>query len=701
MPIPSLSTAHQRHLLHGILAIHRRMADLEALITQAARPSPFSTYVNDLSPTEARVLQDYFARIRAAMLAHLQEIGIPLEVRQTSLRWAVQVHLSHLQVTVDDLGPAAFSGYGPLDTAGQAMILQVQEDLARWLDRVQGYLQQGLGRDLSRRLARLEAAPASVASLTVLDRIISRWKLIEFRPMLDLIVSRLEDLSYEIAVFGRVSSGKSSLLNHLAGSDALPVGVTPITAVPTRLARGDAPSAIISLAEQGQRVIKVEQLWEYASEEGNPGNRKHVTGILVRWPAPRLRDGVVFIDTPGIGSLAREGADEALAYLPRCDLGIVLIDAASAPNSEDVALLRALYEAGIPAMVLLSKADLLAAGDRQRMADYIREQLGRELGLDLPVHPVSVVGADASLLISWFEREITPLLERHRSLAEASLRRKIAHLREAVAAALARLRGRCGGVPGGHLKIDAPAVRHFLDEGDAAIRHARNRCQEWSVDRQALWEMIPDRAAPLVMRAPPSPSVAHDDPLVLVLRDALTRRGRSARELVCGLQRALGRTLEGLQQVAPRAQADPEAIRGMRISGLPLPDLGPLPTPARWSRPWWAPLLPRLAIRMIRNDLRERLGSAIRDVVEFYDRQLQAWAKAEIDRLVGNYESQADLFRELVRHLPADFTEAGATGDLDDWESDLRELQRTEDVEPEPKTTRAGGGPARAGHQAP
>ena len=49
-----------------------------------------------------------------------------------------------------------------------------------------------------------------------------------------------------------------------------------------------------------------------------------------------MTDGVVLVDTPGIGSLATFGAAETMAYLPRCDLGIVLVDAASILNREDM-----------------------------------------------------------------------------------------------------------------------------------------------------------------------------------------------------------------------------------------------------------------------------------------------------------------------------------------------------------------------------
>jgi hypothetical protein len=84
-----------------------------------------------------------------------------------------------------------------------------------------------------------------------------------------MIVNRLEKPCFELAVFGRVSSGKSSLLNHIAGLDVLPVGVTPVTAVPTRLEHGDESTAVVSFSESTPRRIDVKQLWEYASEEGN------------------------------------------------------------------------------------------------------------------------------------------------------------------------------------------------------------------------------------------------------------------------------------------------------------------------------------------------------------------------------------------------------------------------------------------------
>lgn len=177
------------------------------------------------------------------MVACLQELGIPLEIRRTSTRWALQVGMTFLNGAVAEMSPGKLRGYGSLDEAAQVGVVKSQEDLRRLIDRVRAYLRQGVGQDMEQRLDRLEAAPAGIAALRLLDKVVTRWQLVEFRPVLDTIVRRLEKPQLEIAVFGRVSSGKSSLLNHVAGMDVLPVGVTPVTAVPTRLVRGRWPAA--------------------------------------------------------------------------------------------------------------------------------------------------------------------------------------------------------------------------------------------------------------------------------------------------------------------------------------------------------------------------------------------------------------------------------------------------------------------------
>jgi GTPase Era involved in 16S rRNA processing len=155
----------------------------------------------------------------------------------------------------------------------------------------------------------------------------------------------------------------------------LPVGVNPITAVPTRLVYGESARLNVWYADRSPDHLAIDKLAEFVTEEHNPANRKHVARVVVELPSQRLREGIVLVDTPGLGSLATAGAAETLAYLPRCDLGVVLIDAASTLTDDDLSTIRLLYEAGVPVSVVLSKSDLVTEEDRERALGYLSRAL--------------------------------------------------------------------------------------------------------------------------------------------------------------------------------------------------------------------------------------------------------------------------------------------------------------------------------------
>jgi len=193
----------------------------------------------------------------------------------------------------------------------------------------------------------------------------------------------------------------------------------------------------------------------------------------VELPAHRLQEGVVYVDTPGLGSLATSGAAETKAYLPRCDLGVVLIDAGSTLTEDDLATIQTLYDAGIPASVLLSKADLLAPADRDRALQYVAGHIRSDLGLELPVHAISIKAEYSGLLEEWLDTEILPLYDRHAELARQSLNRKIGALRLGVEAAI-RARMKLSGP-----RIDLDTQRGLETELRTAagrIAQARTAC---------------------------------------------------------------------------------------------------------------------------------------------------------------------------------------------------------------------------------
>jgi GTP-binding protein EngB required for normal cell division len=362
----------------------------------------------------------------------MEGLGLPRPGPVCGALWAASGRLTFTHIAVAEMEPQRLRGYGALSDEDIKAINEVVAELNAAIERLLAYLNKGPDADLQTRFARLEKTTDDARLLGELEHVITAHGMIELRGTLIMLLERLETQAFEIGIFGRVSSGKSSLLNHLLGSEVLPVGVTPVTAFPTRVSYGIRPQAIIEFAEDKPQTVELSRLTEFATEQQNPGNSKHVMRIRVQVPARRLREGVTFVDTPGLGSLATAGAEETVAYLPRCDLGIVLVDAGSTLTHEDLAIVQALYQSGAQAMVLVSKADLLGAAERRQASDYVERQLATQANLKLRAHLVSVLGESVALCDEWLEKELMPLVESHREQAAAARKRKVGALREAV-----------------------------------------------------------------------------------------------------------------------------------------------------------------------------------------------------------------------------------------------------------------------------
>ncbi len=416
--------------------IDKLLAEIEDILNTTSSKAAFPRYVTDILPVQRRTIEDYIARVRVQLIRILEGQGIPLEKASIPVSRAVHVHLGAIDIAVDELKPKYMRGYGEVPESVAIELNGIVGELSGLVHRFDRYLSEGVGQDLKARLERLEASGNDLTLLRRIEQTVRDGGLVEFRSAIASVLDRAEDKSFEIAVFGRVSSGKSSLLNAILEMDVLPVGVTPITAVPTHLTYADQPLLTVWFSEAPRKELEVSHLREFATEQENPGNAKHVVQMVLALPAARLRSGVSFVDTPGLGSLATSGTSETLAYLPRCDLGMMLIDSGSILTADDLKTIMMLREAAIPVNVLLSKADLLGADDRQRIVRYIKENIYSECKFDVPVNPVSVVPSCREMLNDWFKDQLVPLYARSQELRAVSLRRKIGALRDSVAASL-------------------------------------------------------------------------------------------------------------------------------------------------------------------------------------------------------------------------------------------------------------------------
>lgn len=658
---------HQRHLLVTLRHLDHLLSGAEQAL--AGSLSPFAEYTQDSTPVQRQVVHDHIERVRATLLRVLADLELPRPAPVCGALWAARGQITFASIAIAEMEPKRLHGYGALSESDTRKVERAVAELNAALEPLSAFLDQGPGADLQARLDRLEQTRDEVRLVRELERVITHHGLVESRGALARLLDRMENGVFEIGLFGRVSSGKSSLLNHLLGGEVLPVGVTPVTAVPTRVRYGSTPRAVIEFATRKPVQVELERLAEFATEQQNPGNAKHVARIVVEVPAQRLREGVLFVDTPGLGSLATGGAAETVAYLPRCDLGLVLVDAASTLSHEDLALLQALAQAGAQAMLLVSKADLLSPADRAQVVTYAERQIADQLGTRLGVHALSVVGAEAVLCDRWFTTELEPLLTTHREQAARSLKRKVGALREAVIQALEARRRGPGRPPGATEAVTA------LRSADAWIEAAETACGK-------LVNEVPDLGPALVARA--ANALAEAWQTRVSAPDALA--GQCTAALLHPVAAITSRMIERLEDL--RRQLEEALAAARRVPGGPSSLGEPLPRPA--GLPLFDPgrLLsgddlrrPRLAMlgfgRVLRHGasvrLQRTLGDPLSSLLRQHGQQLRKWLREELTGLRAAFHAQADPLRAAWE--PPTAASAGDAAPARSLESDLALLQ--------------------------
>ncbi len=243
-----LNSSQQLHLLSSAQHADKLLAEIESILTASKSKSPFRKYRNPLPVAQAKVVEDYLSRIRAQIVCVLESQNVAVPEPSFESVHSMRVTLAFIRIAFQECTLDRMRGYGEVPESKVRELNGLVDEMVAAVDKLDAYLAQGLAQDLEGRLQRLAQAGTDVRLLSALQRIIANQGLIEFRQTLAMILDRLESKAFEIALFGQVSSGKSSLLNHIVDREILPVGVNPITAVPTRVMFGESPSMFIRLS---------------------------------------------------------------------------------------------------------------------------------------------------------------------------------------------------------------------------------------------------------------------------------------------------------------------------------------------------------------------------------------------------------------------------------------------------------------------
>ena len=157
---------------------------------------------------------------------------------------------------------------------------------------------------------------------------------------------RIEADRFIVTVAGEFSSGKSSLLNVLLDATApnkrdrpqgmLPTDIRATTATVTRIEYGEERPPRVRVRMRNGQVSD----YRGADSIARFGAIRHtgifkedpsrtVEQVTVWCPSPLLADGVVMVDTPGLGSVIEAHRVVTTRFIPRSDAVLFLIDSGS------------------------------------------------------------------------------------------------------------------------------------------------------------------------------------------------------------------------------------------------------------------------------------------------------------------------------------------------------------------------------------
>ena len=191
----------------------------------------------------------------------------------------------------------------------------------------------------------------------------------------ELLVKLAED-RFNLAVVGQFKRGKSSLMNAIIGRDLLPTGLLPLTSAITALCYGPKEKIILKrMSWVIDHEIELQELPDYATEQGNPGNQKGVIEARIEMPVPFLRRGLYFVDTPGIGSTRQANTATTYEFLPQAD-AVIFVTSVDVPLSEaEENFLRDIQGYVRRLFIVANKIDLLSPQEQDQVLNYIQSGL--------------------------------------------------------------------------------------------------------------------------------------------------------------------------------------------------------------------------------------------------------------------------------------------------------------------------------------
>ncbi|MEE3415946.1 MAG: dynamin family protein [Prevotella sp.] len=148
-----------------------------------------------------------------------------------------------------------------------------------------------------------------------------------------------------IPVLGMQGMGKSTLINGLLEENILPNDADETTCVPVEVKFGTTECAKVHFFDKKNEIIvhTREELNEYVDNNYNPANEKHVANIELFRNISILKDGMVIVDLPGVGSLTKENENTTKRYVENLCSAIFVIPTVPTIRNKEALFIKSLW----------------------------------------------------------------------------------------------------------------------------------------------------------------------------------------------------------------------------------------------------------------------------------------------------------------------------------------------------------------------
>ncbi|WP_193769047.1 dynamin family protein [Metasolibacillus meyeri] len=148
-----------------------------------------------------------------------------------------------------------------------------------------------------------------------------------------------------IPVLGMQGTGKSSFLNALLMDDfVLPVDADETTCVPVEIRYGNKKEIVVHFEDKAPiNLSSAKEIEQYVHNAHNPANEKKVKMIQLYKKHDLLKNGVVFVDLPGVGSITKMNAKTTMDYIEKLSAAIFMLRTVPPITAEEANFLKMVW----------------------------------------------------------------------------------------------------------------------------------------------------------------------------------------------------------------------------------------------------------------------------------------------------------------------------------------------------------------------